>query len=263
MNSISFFRFALKITLCLALFGFFSTAKANDKTAVALNIAVAANFLHTFRDIQSVYEAQTGIKLKINSGSTGQLYHQIRFGAPYDIFLSADKKTSLRLIKEELALASSYFVYGRGRIVLWSRDKTLMLDNGDVFKTYDKNKRIAIANAKLAPYGKASQETLATIMADDQWQKNMITGQNITQVYQFIASGNVDMGFVSLAQLRFAQSIGKVKSNYWLVPNTLHQAIEQTAVLLNTSEQKSQAMNFLKFLRSPEALAIMQQYGYE
>lgn len=253
----------LFVSLSIALFTVPCPTHAIDQTSKELHIAVAANFLQTFKDLQSIFEAQTDIKLIASSGSTGQLYHQIRFGAPFDIFLSADSQTSRRLIQEGKALASSYFTYANGRLVLWSANSTLNLDNGLVLSAFDSNKRMGIANPKTAPYGKATQQTLVSLGVDQQWRKQLITGQNITQTHQFIASGNVDMGFVSLAQLRFFEKSQTQTVNHWLVPQTLHEPIEQTAILLTANKHQTQAMLFLNFLQTPVALAVLKQYGYE
>lgn len=269
--------FLTKILLCLPLLLVMVTAQANSDNTNKLNIALAANFLPAFKEIRVLFETQTGIRLIASSGSTGQLYHQIRFGAPHDIFFSADQHTSQRLIKEGLAVPASYFIYAQGRLVLWSTDTLLPLDKGELFNTYDKNKRIALANPKIAPYGKAAKELMENINADKQWQNNLIMGQNISQTYQFIASGNVDLGFISLAQLRHTQIQKKMQNkiqkqkqnqsqsndNYWLVPKSLHQPIKQTAVLLENSHNKLQAKQFLDFLKTPDALTIMQRFGYE
>jgi len=259
MNSAYIVKVMIYVPLLLALL----TTKANADNSNKLNIAIAANFLPVFNEIKPLYEAQTGVKLLASSGSTGQLYHKIRFGAPYDIFLSADERTSQRLIKEDLAVAASYFIYAQGRLVLWSLDTALPLDQGALLKTIDKNKRLAVANPKIAPYGQAAKEVLININADKHWQNTLITGQNISQTYQFIASGNVDLGFISLSQLRFTQNKTEQQENFWLVPEALHQPLKQSAVLLRKSKKPLQAKQFLAFLTSPTALGIMQRYGYE
>jgi len=252
------------ICLRLAFFSLLSASLWADNHALQndkLTVAVAANFLHAFKEIQEQYTEETGIKVITSHAATGQLYHQIRHGAPFDIFLSADRKTSQRLINEKLALASSYFVYARGRLVLWSADQSIELANGGRLTKLDKNTAIAMANPKIAPYGKAAQQVLEQLDAQQNRRATIVTGQNITQTYQFIASGNAAMGFISLAQLRAIESAHK-KENYWLVPESLHDPIEQSAVVIARSKKAILANNFLNFLRSPKALNIMQKYGY-
>lgn len=246
-------------TLCL----FASLTSHAQQKITPLNIAVAANFLPAFRDIQVRYEAQSNSRLIASTGSTGQLYHQIYFGAPFDIFLSADTATNRRLISEAKASPESFFVYATGRLVLWSRKRYLPLDSGKILHHFDKQLRLAIANPKTSPYGKATLEVLRHNRSAEQWIEHLVTGQNITQVFQFVESQNVDMGFISLAQLRIVQTQENHNPNYWLVPQSLHQPIKQSAVILSSSQKVDQAKQFLNFLKSPEVIKILQNYGYE
>ena len=227
-----------------------------------LTIGVASNFAPVFNELKRHYEAQTNTTLRPSYGATGQLYHQIRHGAPFDIFLAADTLTTQRLIKENLADPSSNTIYARGRLALWGHNVLHAIDE-QTLATFSNNQRISMANPKIAPYGKAAKEVLHSLNLEHLWQNHTVLGQNITQTYQFIASKNVDFGFISLAQLRALELKHKRAQNHWLIPAHLHQPIDQSGVILSTSKHKDAAMAFLRFLKSPAAIDIMQRYGYE
>lgn len=230
-----------------------------------IKVAVAANFSGAFKPLQAAFEKVSNHSLSPSFASTGQLYAQILHGAPFDVFLSADVERVDKLIHQGLAQRDSGFVYARGRLALWSRTSHLPLQDGEIFKGAHKDfqqasLRLSIANPKTAPYGRAAQETLASLGADKELSARMITGQSITQVMQFVASGNVTLGFVAQSQLI---AIGGVDpSDYWLVPEELHHPINQKAVLLTTGRDNPGALAFLQFLRSAEAISIIEGYGY-
>lgn len=221
--------------------------------------AVAANLTTAIKKLTPLYEQKSGNKLVVSFGATGQLYAQITNGAPFDVFLAADDTTPKKLIAEGKAVDSSYFVYARGRLALWSGTSGYVDEQGAILKT-DKFSKIAIANPKSAPYGKAAMEAMTALKLLDQLQTKFITGENIAQTQQFISSGNVPLGFIALAQVKALPAVDR--GSYWLVPAELHQPIEQGAVLLKT-EHAATAETFLAFLKSPEAIAIIRELGYE
>ncbi len=227
--------------------------------------AVAANFTAAIKKIAPLYERKTGNKLLASFGATGQLYAQINNGAPFDVFLAADDKTPKKLIAEDRASASSYFVYARGQLALWSALPGYVDDRGAVLKSNQFDK-IAIANAKTAPYGQAAIETLTAMKLLDALQSKFVVGENIAQTQQFVGSGNVPLGFIALAQVN-ALPVDN-RGSYWIVPETLHQPIDQAAVLLLhrpelQTERTTAAKSFLAFLKSPEAIAIIRELGYD
>lgn len=221
--------------------------------------AVAANFTAAIKKLTPLYEQRTGNKLIASFGATGQLYAQIVNGAPFDVFLAADDVVPKKLIGEDRAIADSYFVYARGRLALWSGTAGYIDANGEVLKSGQFSK-IALANPKTAPYGQAAIETLTALNLFDKLQSKFVTGENISQTQQFIASGNVPLGFIALAQVKALPAADR--GSYWLVPAELHQPIDQGAVLLK-SERAAAAQSFLTFLKSPEAIAIIREFGYE
>lgn len=232
----------------------FPLAHADNITA-----AVAANFTAAIKKLAPLYEQNTGNKLLVSFGSTGQLYAQITNGAPYDVFLAADDTTPKKLLAENKAIDTSYFVYARGRLALWSSTPGYVDAQGAILKS-DRFSKIAIANPKTAPYGQAAIETLTALQLLDQLQTRFVIGENIAQTQQFISSGNVPLGFIALAQVK-ALPVSE-QGSYWLVPAQLHAPIDQAAILLR-SPHAAAAANFLAFLKSPEALAIIRELGYE
>lgn len=227
--------------------------------AAEVKAAVSANFTAAIKKITPLYEQKTGNKLLASFGATGQIYAQISNGAPFDVFLSADDTTPKKLIAEDKAVESSYFVYARGRLALWSNTPDYVDDQGAVLKS-ERFDKIAIANPKTAPYGQAAIETLTALKLLEQLQPKFVTGENIAQAQQFISSGNVPLGFVALAQVNALPAAER--GSYWVVPADLHQPIEQSAVLLKSDNSRA-AESFLAFLKSPVAIAVIRELGYE
>ncbi len=248
-----FFANIFLANIALAALGAITTAHAEEVKA-----AVAANFTAAIKKLAPLYEQKSGNKLIVSFGATGQLYAQITHGAPFEVFLAADDTTPKKLIGEGKAVESSYFVYARGRLALWSATPGYVDDKGDVLKS-SRFAKIAIANPKTAPYGQAAIETLTALKLLDQLQPKFVTGENIAQTQQFIASGNVPLGFIALAQVK---ALPADRGSYWLVPDELHQPIAQSAVLIK-KENNAAAESFFAFLKSPEAIAIIRDFGYE
>lgn len=220
-----------------------------------LNAAVAANFTAAAQEIGSSFEALTGHRAVFSFGSTGQLYTQIIHGAPFDIFLAADRERPEKAVEQGLAVEGSSFTYATGRIVLFSKDKTLVISektlrDGDFSK-------IAIANPVTAPYGAAAVEVMKALGVYDRLSGKIVQGNNIGQTYQFVETGNAELGFISLSQIT-----GHDDGSRWAVPGNLYTAIAQDAVLLKHGAGNDAARAFLSFLRGPEARAIKEKYGY-
>ncbi|MDB6061015.1 MAG: molybdenum transporter periplasmic molybdate-binding protein [Verrucomicrobiaceae bacterium] len=223
--------------------------------------AVAANFTAAIKQLTPLFEQKTGHKLVASFGATGQLYAQINNGAPFDVFLAADDQAPQQLIASGNAVAGSHFIYARGRLALWSSTPGYVDSNGDILKS-NKFEKIAVANPKIAPYGKAAIETLTALKLLEQLQPKFVTGENIAQTQQFISTGNVPLGFIALAQVNALPATER--GSFWVVPDKLHEPIEQGAVLLkNANADASAATAFLAFLKSPEAVTVIRELGYE
>lgn len=247
------FRNILKSLLCALLLST-TTVKAAE-----VKVAVAANFSAPMKVIAEQFERDTGHKAILSLGATGQLYAQIRNGAPFEIFLSADDETPLKLEKDGLAVIGTRFTYAIGKLVLWSKNPQLVDNKGEVLKT-NSFEKIALANPKLAPYGAAAMQTLQKIGLASSLAPKIVEGSNISQTYQFVASGNAALGFVALSQV---YENGRLKEgSAWQVPAHLHEPIRQDAILLKHAKDNSAAEALMKYLRSEKARSIIVAYGY-
>lgn len=222
--------------------------------------AVASNFSAPVERIVELFRQKSGHTVKVSTGSSGNLYSQIRSNAPFDVFLAADDATPKRLEQEGLAVGGSRFVYATGKLVLWSVQPGFVDAKGSVLYKGSYN-RLAIANPRLAPYGVAARETLEKLTMWNAIQGKLVKGENVTQAYQFVATENAELGFVALSQI---MRDGKVtEGSWWLVPDDLHKPIRQSAVLLKGARDQAAARAFLDFLKGGEAVAVMRSFGYE
>lgn len=244
----------LACTLC-ALFVVSAGANADE-----LPIAVAANFTAPLKQIAADFEKETGHKLVPAFGSTGKFYAQIKAGAPFAVLLAADDETPARLEKEGDGVAGSRFTYAIGKLVLWSKKEGYVDDKGEVLK---KNmfQHLSLANPRLAPYGAAGVDTLRALGMLDAVQPKFVTAENISQAWQFVATGNAELGFVALSQVIRDGKISE--GSGWIVPASLYQPIRQDAILLTKGKDKAAAEALLKYLRGEKARAVMKTYGYE
>lgn len=225
--------------------------------ASEIRIAAASNFRAAITALARSFEASSGSKLALAYGSTAKHYAQIKQGAPYDVFFAADVSRPEILEKEGFALPGSRFTYAIGRIVLWSPHAGIVDPAGKVLQQGD-FRHLAIANPELAPYGKAAQQVLQVIGLWDDLQSRIVRGENIGQTFQFISSGNAEMGFVARSQL--LQPGKSIEGSFWEVPQSHYDAIEQQAVLLKDNKV---AANFLLYVKSEQAQNIIRQYGYD
>ncbi len=223
--------------------------------AAEVKVAVAANFTEAAKDIGAAFEKATGHKAVFSFGSTGQLYTQITQGAPFEVFLAADQARPKKAVDEGLAVPESLFTYATGRIVLFSKDKDLV-KGADTLKQAGFDK-IAIANPVTAPYGAAAVEAMKKLGVYEALKPKIVQGNNIAQTYQFVETGNAEIGFVALSQVA-----NHDEGSRWIVPDSAYRAIAQDAVLLKTGAGNEAAAAFVKFLRSDDAKAVKQKYGY-
>lgn len=227
--------------------------------ADTVSAAVAANFTAPMQKIAAAFEADTGHKAELSFGATGKFYAQITHGAPFQVLLSADDTTPARLEREGKAVAHSHFTYAIGTLVLWSAQPGTVDAKGDVLKSGD-FKHLAIANPKLAPYGAAALQVMEKLGVAMALQPRLVQGENIAQTFQFVSTGNAQLGFVALSQV---MADGKTRSgSAWQVPASLHEPIRQDAVLLMPGKDSAAASALLTYLRGNKARAIIQSYGY-
>jgi molybdate transport system substrate-binding protein len=250
-------RIALHVRIMIAaLLGVLVPFYAVAQTKAA-PVAVAANFTAPAKQIAAAFQLKTGDAVVLSFGSSGQFYSQITQGAPFEVFLSADAKHPKKLESDGLTVPGSLFTYALGKLVLWSATPDLVDAQGAVLQG-DKFSHLSNANPELAPYGKAGIETLNALGLYTKLQPKIVTAKDITQAYQFVASGNAELGFVALSQV-----INKKGGSEWIVPGKYYSPIVQDAVLLKTGAHDPAAEAFLSFLKSPEALAIIKSYGYD
>jgi len=221
-----------------------------------IRVAVASNFAEPSKVISKRFERQTGHKVTLVFGSTGKHYAQIKNGAPFEAFLAADAHRPKLLEDQGVALPGSRFTYATGRIVLWSPTAGYIDATGQIL-AHGNFRYLAIASPKLAPYGKTAQEVLQARGLWDSLQRRMVRGENIGQTFQFVKSGNAELGFVAYSQVKRPDQ--PMEGSYWEVPQALYVPIEQQAVLL---KDDAAARAFLEFIRSDAALAIIRGYGY-
>lgn|SRR5690625_25786 len=223
--------------------------------AATTQVAVAANFAEPAREIARAFAEHSGHEAVLSFGATGQFYTQITNDAPFEVFLAADQHRPQRAVDEGHGVEGSRFTYAIGQLVLYTPDNDVALD-----ADYLQNaifKKIAVANPRTAPYGTAAIETLKNLQVYDELKGKIIQGQNISQTFQFVQTGNAELGFVALGQV--AQN---EQGSSWLVPADLYQPIKQDAVLLVKGQDNPAALEFLRFLHTEPAQEIIKKYGY-
>jgi molybdate transport system substrate-binding protein len=236
-------------------------------TAAEAQIAVAANFTAPMRALVQQFSAQYPHTIRVVTGSTGKLYSQIFHGAPFDAFLSADQTTPARLNQNGLTVADSTFTYAEGRLIFWRRsgNPTNGVGGDNNLPPWEAIKRgdfshIAIANPKLAPFGKAAVQALQRAGVYETTQRALVYGESVTQAHQFVATGAADAGFISLSQVwRDGQLIS---GQGWLVPARWHDPIRQDGVLLKRGADNQAATAFMAFLKTAAAKRTLAQFGY-
>jgi molybdate transport system substrate-binding protein len=228
---------------------------AGAAMAETVSVAVAANFADAARAIGAAFNARTGNEVTVSAGPTGGLFAQISQGAPFDVFLAADSETPRKAVEAGLGVAGTAFTYAVGRLVLFSADPQLV--SGPETLRTGKFQKLAIADPKAAPYGAAAVEVLKKLGLYDALQPRLVTGTSIAQAYQFVDSGNAELGFVALSQV-----INRPDGSRWEVDQADYTPLTQDAVLLSPGKDSAAAKAFLAFLRSEEAVKIIQSFGY-
>ena len=241
----------IAVVLSVSLIGI--SAYADD-----VSVAVAANFTAPMQKIAADFEKETGHKVAASFGATGKFYAQIKNGAPFEVLLSADDETPTKLVNEKAAVAGSQFTYAVGKLVLWSANATLVDATGEVLKKGNFT-HLSVASPKLAPYGAAAVEVMKGLGVYDALLPKVVQGENISQAYQFVSTGNAELGFVALSQVL---KDGKIEGSSWVVPASLHQPIRQDAVILDSGKGKPAAVAFLNFLKGEKAKEVIKSFGY-
>lgn len=229
-------------------------------TAEPLTVAVAANVEYAFDDLAVEFRKETGIEVQGVFSSSGIITSQVRNGAPFDVFISADTEFPNALYTDGLTVTKPK-VYAYGVLVLWTT-KAFDLSKGLPLLSDANIQKIAIANPKLAPYGRAAAQALESAKLNTAVESKLVYGESITQAIQFVDSGAADIGFVAKSLVISPELIGKGK---WVdVPKTSYQPIAQAVVVLkhSTETQSESANKFVDFLFTPKARAIFEKFGY-
>lgn len=223
-------------------------------------VAVAANFSEAAERLAADFGGAAGHEITLAAGSTGKLYAQIRNGAPFDVFLAADRLRPELLERGGLAEPGSRVTYAVGRLTLWSADPNGVAADGRVTLREGKFRRLAMANPELAPYGAAALRALLALGLHDGLRSRIVTGENVGQAHALAATGNADLGFVALSYALSARN--RSRGSRWDVPARLHDPIRQDAVLLRRGRGNAAARAFLAYLRTAGAREIIESFGY-
>ncbi|MHB1116860.1 molybdate ABC transporter substrate-binding protein [Sideroxydans sp.] len=232
---------------------------AAPASAGEVRVALSSDFVAPMERIAAMFRKESGHTVTVTPDASGKLYAQIRKGAAFDVFLSADEELPKRLLQQGAAVGGSRFVYATGRLVLWSAQPDLVDDKGLVLNkgAFDK---LAMPNPRHSPYGDAAQQTLTKLTMWNAMQRKLDKRDDVTEAYKLAATERAELAFIALSQV---MRDGKVSTgSWWLVPETMHEPIRQSAVLLNSAQDEQAANDFLAFLKSDKARAVMRGYGY-
>lgn len=223
-------------------------------------VAVASNFAGTFEALEEAFESGSEYRITMTMGSTGQLYAQVREGAPFDVLLAADQLRPRLLASEGLGLPATRRTYALGQLALWSpnaqwpgQDPGQALEAGAL-------RRLAIANPDLAPYGLAARQFLRSVGLEGKLDRRLVMGQNVSHAYTLVASGNAELGIVALSLLQ--DDAGGSRGRHWVLPSDSHAPIRQDLVLLQRGAGNDAALAFLDFLEGEVARDIISRAGY-
>jgi molybdate transport system substrate-binding protein len=221
-----------------------------------LTIAAAANLTDAFAELGPKFTDNTGIHVVFSFGATADLAKQIENGAPFDVFTAADTEHVEQLETKGLLTPGSRALYARGRLVMWLPPGSSL--NADRIQdiTAKPFERIAIAKPDVAPYGRATVESLQALGIWNAVAGRVIYGQNVSQTKQYVATGNAEVGFIPLALVKAGE--GK----YIEVGDELHQPIDQALGIIRESTKQAASQKFINFLMSSDGQELMSRYGY-
>jgi molybdate transport system substrate-binding protein len=227
--------------------------------AEEVQVAVASNFAGPMKALATAFAKESGHRALIIAGATGKLYAQIKNDAPFEVLLAADEPTPAKLEQEGLAVPGSSFTYAVGKLALYSARGGYVDNDGAVLKS-GAFRHLALANPKLAPYGAAAIEVLSRLGLLESLQPKFVTGENIAQAFEFVATGNAELGFVAWSQVIALDEARK--GSYWLVPAALYAPIRQGAVLLRKGAGRQAPLALFAYLQSQTARKIIESHGY-
>ena len=219
-------------------------------------VSAAADLSPVLAELAPLFEKESGLTFRTNLGSTGQLMEQIAAGARVDVFLAASTAAIDQLRRKGLLVPGSDPVYGRGRLVMWTRPGSSVTVKAVQDLAAADVKSVSLANPDHAPYGKAAREALQSAGLWDELQPKLVPAENVRQAFQFAESGNTDVGLVALSLVVLAGG------SYTLVPEELHEPINQALAIVASSTHQSEAKQFVAFLTGSKGREILQKYGF-
>jgi molybdate transport system substrate-binding protein len=248
----------IRVILALCLF---VITNVNLAVAEEITIAAASNLNFAFREIATEYEKASGNQVRLTFGSSGNFYAQIQNGAPFDLFFSADLEYPQKLEEAGLTVPGSLYQYAIGRIVLWTgHESRIDVTKGIEALREPTVKKVAIANPKHAPYGRAAVAAMEHFKVYDQVKDKLVLGENISQAAQFIESGACEIGIIALSLAVTPAMTSKGK--YWEIPAEAHQPLEQGVVILKSSKQQESAKQFIAYIKGVHGQEIMRRNGF-
>jgi molybdate transport system substrate-binding protein len=227
-----------------------------------ITVAAAADLSAALQEVAANYEKRSGVVVKLSLGASGALTQQIQNGALFDIFFSADMDYPRQLIAGGQAESATLYRYAVGRLVLWvPQDSQLDVEHKGMDALLDPSvKKIAMANPRHAPYGRAAVAALKHYRLYEKVSGRLVLGENVSQAAQFVESGNAQAGFVALAHALAPAMQGK--GRYWIVPAETYPPLDQGLVLTSRSPHRQDAAAFLQYVKSAEVTAVLQRYGF-
>jgi len=237
-------------------------SSARPASGQEIAVAAAADLKFAMGELAANFEKQTGNKVNVTYGSSGNFFSQIQNGAPFDLFFSADLEYAKKLEAGGQAEPGTLYNYAVGRIVIWMPPGTKVDLNAQGMNALLDSaiRKIAIANPVHAPYGRSAVAALKKAGIYEKVEPKLVYGENISQAAQFVQSGNAQAGFIALS-LAISPAM-KDSGEMWLIPAELHPPIEQAAVVVRNSQKKEAAKAFLEYIKSAAGKAVMDRYGF-
>jgi molybdate transport system substrate-binding protein len=236
-------------------------APARPVAARTLTVAAASDLQAALPPLIARFERDANAKVTVSFGSSGNFFAQIQNGAPYDLYLSADIDYPRQLIASGHAEGATLYRYAVGRIVLWTRKQSgIDVTRGLQVLTDARVKRIAIANPKFAPYGRAAEAALRQGALYEKVQSKLVLGDNISQTAQLVDSGNADVGIIALS-LALGPAL-RASGTYAEIPASAHPPIEQAAVVISASKNKALARELLAYIQRPDVAELLHGFGF-
>ena len=253
----------LAVLVCACLFAASSGCGGEKGEQREVSVAAAADLKFAFDEIVSAFQSKNpAIKVTVTYGASGNFYAQLSNKAPFDLFLSADIEYPRKLIDSGLALKESEFLYAVGHLVLWvPNESKLDLEKLGIKAVADPSvKKLAIANPKHAPYGRAAEAALRNSGVYDEVKDRLVLGENIAQAAQYVQTGSADAGLIALS-LALAPAMQE-RGRYWVVPLDAYPRLEQGGVILNWAKDKEATQSLKAFMTSSEGRVILKRYGF-